>query len=244
MVTCPHCREEAVNDAHFCPYCGRGLQSKQISPLVAVLILMITFFIMIFGLPMLYVIDLPVNVYIPSVIGELMFLLIPLFYLLQKKVNVTKYIMFGSLKHVVPGLALGIGLFGVNIILNFVLTYLLGPSKLVEETNQAVIILLKESPATIMLVGGLIPGICEEFAFRSFLQNVLKRRYSFPVALLGGSIAFGLFHFDPQAVYLIVSFAMGLYLGYFYNRFQSYVMTATAHATNNIIGLAIFLLLA
>ena len=112
-----------------------------------------------------------------------------------------------------------------------------------EETNQAIIILLKESPAKIMVVGGLIPGISEEFAFRSFLQNVLKRRYSFPVALLGGSLAFGLLHFDPQATYSIASFAMGLYLGYFYNRFQSYVMTATAHATNNILGLTIFLLL-
>ena len=244
MVTCPNCREEAVNEARFCLYCGHRLYSKQVSPLAAVLILVLIFIITMFGLPVLYIIGLPVNVYILSAIGELMFLLIPLFYLLHKKVNLTKYIMFGSLKHVVPGFALGIGLFGVNIVLNFLLTYLLGPSKLVGETNQAFIILLKESPATIMLVGGLIPGISEEFAFRSFLQNALKSRYSFPVALLGGSIAFGLFHFDPQATYSIVSFVLGLYLGYFYNRFQSYVMTATAHATNNIISFAIFLFLA
>ena len=243
MVKCPKCDGEAPYESRFCPYCGSRLPSQEISPLAAILVLALTFIATVFGLSFLYIVDLPFTIQIVSAIGELMILLIPLLYMLHKKVNVRKYVMFGSLKHVGLGLGLGIGLMGLSVILGLFLTYLFGPSKIVEETNQAAIRLVKESPALMMLVAGLIPGICEEFAFRGFLQNALKKRYSFPVALLGASIMFGLFHPDPQATYTITSFTMGLYLGYFYNRFQSYVMTAIAHATNNIIGLVILLLI-
>lgn len=203
---------------------------------------MLIFFVIRFGLPILYIVNLPINVQFLWAIGELMFLLIPLIYLLNKKVNIMKYIMIGNLKHVGLGVVLGMGLWGLSLILSLSLIYLLGPSKVVEETNLALIPLIKDSPVSIMLVVGLIPGISEEFAFRSFLQNAFKSRYSFPTALLGASIAFSLFHFDPQVTYTIASFVMGLYLGYFYNRFQSYIMTATAHATNNIISLILLLI--
>ncbi len=243
MATCPNCDKEFPNEARFCPYCGYGLLNKQISPMEAVLILVLTFVIMVFGLPFLYTINFPMKFPVLSAIGELMFLLIPLIFLLHKKVNIRKYIMFGRLKHIGLGFGLGVGLWCLSFILSISLMYLLGPSKLVEETNLTLIPLVKESPTSMMLVVGFIPGICEEFAFRSFLQNAFKSRYSFPVSLVGASIAFGLFHFDPQAIYTIASFAIGLYLGYFYNRFQSYIMTSTAHATNNMISLALLLLL-
>jgi membrane protease YdiL (CAAX protease family) len=57
------------------------------------------------------------------------------------------------------------------------------------------------------------------------------------------SVAFGLFHFDPQFVYIISTIIAGLVLGYIYHRWNSYVVSAIAHSTLNLIVLA-FLLLA
>jgi len=149
--------------------------------------------------------------------------------------------MFGSLKHLVPGLGLGIALQGMSMILGLVLTYLLGPSTAVEESSQFIIDLTNQSPFGTMLFL-IIPGICEEFALRGFLQNALRRRYSPLVAIAGASLAFGLMHFDLQGTYIIMTFVIGLFLGYFYNRFRSYVMAATAHATFNMMTFAILML--
>jgi len=184
---------------------------------------------------------LPLTIPAITAMGEAMFLLIPLVYMLHRKVNVTRYVMLGSSRHVGLGLVLGICMLGVSFALSIVLTYFLGPSASVEEANRAVIGLARESPVAMMLVVTLA-GICEEFAFRGFLQNALRRRYSLVVALLGASLAFGISHFDPQGTYIIATFVAGLFLGYFYDRYQSYMLAATAHAIFNVITLAILVL--
>ena len=243
MSYCTECGTPLPTDteARFCPNCGARLYSPEISPLAAALILVLSFVAGILAFPIFFVAELPVATLIVSTIGELMFLFVPLFYMLHKKVNVTEYIMFGSLKHLVPGLGLGIALQGASIILGLLLTYLLGPSTAVEESNQLIIDLTNQSPFGTMLFL-LIPGICEEFALRGFLQNALKKRYSALVAVVGASLAFGLMHTDPQGTYMIMTFVIGLFLGYFYNRFRSYVMVATAHTTFNMMTFAILML--
>ena len=228
-------------EARFCPNCGARLYSPEISPLAAALVLGLSFVAGVLAFPILLVVELPVATLIVSTIGELMFLFGPLFYMLRKKVNVTEYIMFGNLKHLVPGLGLGIALQGVSIFLGLVLTYLFGPSTAVEESSQVIIDLTNQSPFSTMMFL-IIPGICEEFALRGFLQNALRRRYSPLVAITGASLAFGLMHFDPQGTYIIMTFVIGLFLGYFYNRFRSYVMAATAHTTFNMMTFAILML--
>jgi membrane protease YdiL (CAAX protease family) len=87
-----------------------------------------------------------------------------------------------------------------------------------------------------------LAGVCEEFAFRGFLQSAINRRYSFIPAVISSSVAFGLFHFDPQLVYILSAIAAGLTLGYIYHRWNSYVVSAIAHATVNLIVLATLLL--
>lgn len=228
-------------EARFCPNCGARLYSPGISPLAATLVLGLSYAASVLAFPILYVVELPAATLIISTIAELMFLLGPLFYMLRKKVNVTEYIMFGNLKHLVPGLGLGIALQGVSFILGLVLTYLLGPSAAVDESSRVIIDLANRSPFSTMLFL-IIPGICEEFALRGFLQNALRRRYSPIVAITGASLAFGLMHFDPQGTYIIMTFVIGLFLGYFYNRFRSYVMAATAHTTFNMMTFAILML--
>jgi len=241
MTECPKCGSEAPREARFCPYCGSKLPSQEISPLAALLVVVLAFVTALIGLPLLYLAGLPLTIPAISIVGELVIFLFPLIYMLHKRVNIADYIMFGSLKHFVPGLGLGIALQGISIILSLVLTYLLGPSTAMEETGRLIINLAKESPIATMLLL-LLPGLCEEFAFRCFLQNALARRYSMTLGLIGASLVFGLAHPDPQAVYIILSFAVGLLLGYFYSRFRSYVMVATAHATFNLITFALLVL--
>ena len=228
-------------EAHFCPNCGTRLHPPRISPLAAVLVLVLSFFASVAAFPILYVVDFSIAVLIVSMVGELMFLLVPLIYMLHKKVDVRQYIMIGNLRHLIIGLGLGIALQGLSIVLGFILTSLLGPSLAIEESNQVIVDMTKVSPAGTMLFL-LIPGICEEFAFRAFLQNALKNRYSRLVAILGSSLAFGVVHFDQQGIYMIVTFVIGLFLGYFYDRFRSYAGAATAHTTFNMATFAILML--
>jgi len=241
MTRCPKCANEAPAEARFCPHCGFRLPSQEISPLAAILVVALAFITAVFGLPLLYLAGLPLTLPAISVVGELVIFLFPLVYMVYKKVDVGEYVMFGRLKHFIPGLGLGIALQGISIILSLVLTYLLGPSVAIEETERLIINLARESPIATMLFL-LLPGLCEEFAFRCFLQNALARRYSLALGLIGSSLAFGLAHPDPQAIYIILTFVVGLLLGFFYSRFRSYVMVATAHATFNLITFALLVL--
>jgi len=93
-----------------------------------------------------------------------------------------------------------------------------------------------------------LAGICEEFAFRGFLQTSIFKStsatksstYAFVIAVLISAGVFGIFHFDPQAVYTIAAFITGLALGYIYHRWN-YTTSAMAHASMNLIVLALLL---
>jgi membrane protease YdiL (CAAX protease family) len=118
-----------------------------------------------------------------------------------------------------------------------------GQSEAVEESNKLIIDMSSSLEGLVLVIATLtLAGICEEFTFRGFLQNAINNKYSSGVALLASSLAFGLLHFDPQAVYTISAFLLGLVLGYVYHRWHSYTVSATAHATLNLIILALAVL--
>ncbi len=207
----------------------------------AVLVIVVTFFLVLFlGALIFLVLD-----YGPAlVLSELLILIVPLGYLLAKRVNIKRYVGLDiSPKLVILGVASGGLLLLVNIIVSAVLTSIFGISQAVEESN-AIILELSASPeGLIAVVAALaLAGVCEEFAFRGFLQNALTRRYSFIPAVIASASAFGLFHFDPQLVYIISALAAGLVLGYVYHRWN-YVVAAIAHSTMNLVVLVTLLLL-
>ena len=176
------------------------------------------------------------------VIGELLILIVPLVYLMLKRISIKTYVRIDlKPKYILLGIGFGGLLLLLNVVVSGLLTTVFGTSEAIEQSNTLLTNLSGSTFGIIAVVTSLsLAGVCEEFAFRGFLQNSLTRRYSFLPATIISAFVFGLFHFDPQLVYILAAFTSGLALGYIYHRWN-YVTAATAHSVMNIIVL-IFLL--
>jgi membrane protease YdiL (CAAX protease family) len=217
-------------------------EKSAISPLAAILTVAASFLLALFLGAIFY--DL-FGYAFAQISVELLLIVVPLGYMLYKKVNVKNYIKLEiKPKTVLLGVACGCFLFLFDVVISNILFSALGASKVVEESN-ALITDLSSSPRGLLLaiIALSSAGICEEFAFRGFLQTAVNSKYSFSTALFTSSLSFAvLLHFDPQAILTISAFLMGLLLGYIYHHWHSYTVSATAHATMNLIVLAAWLL--
>lgn len=214
---------------------------QTVSPLAAILAFIVSYLLLAFvgaaiALTLGYAFALPIS--------ELLIAVVPFAYMLSRHINIRRYI--GSEinpKIIILGLASGGILLFIDVIASSALTTIFGPSQAVQEQNK-IIIDISGSPVGLLsvIITMSLAGVCEEFTFRAFLQNAINRRYSFAFALTISSLAFGLTHFDPQLVHIISAFIAGLFLGYVYHRWNSYVISALAHSTLNLVVLAIYLL--
>ena len=213
---------------------------NEVSPLNAILVIAVTFFLVLF-LGAIFFLTLGEG---PALIlSELLILIVPLGFMLVKRVNIKSFVGLDvKPKFIMLGLALGALLLFVNIIVSLVLTSIFGVSQAVEESNAMITDLSSSTSGLIAVIAALtLAGVCEEFAFRGFLQSAINRRYSFIPAVAISAVAFGLFHFDPQLVYILSAIVAGLVLGYVYHRWNSYVVSAIAHSTVNLVVLAVLL---
>jgi membrane protease YdiL (CAAX protease family) len=211
-----------------------------VSPLNAILVVAVTFFLVLF-LGALFFLTLGEG---PAlVLSELLILIVPLGFMLVKRVNIKSFVGLDvKPKFIMLGLASGALLLFVDIIVSLVLTTIFGVSQAVEESNAMITDLSSSTSGLIAVIATLtLAGVCEEFAFRGFLQSAINRRYSFIPAVVISSVTFGLFHFDPQLVYILSAIVAGLVLGYVYHRWNSYVVSAIAHSTVNLVVLAALL---
>ena len=176
--------------------------------------------------------------------SELFILIVPLGYLLFKHVDIKRYVGLDvSPKLVFLGFASAGLLLVVDIAVSIALTAIFGESQVVQESNNTIIELSSTTEGLVWVALALgLAGICEEFAFRGFFQSTLTRRFSFIPAVIVSSVTFGLFHFDIQLVYILSATIAGLVLGYVYHRWNSYVVSAIAHSTLNLVVLATLLL--
>jgi membrane protease YdiL (CAAX protease family) len=218
-----------------------------VPPWEAALVIVVTFFVFLFvGGALLFTVgDGPT-----LVVGELLILIVPLIYLVSKRIDVKSYIKLDlKPKYVLLGIGFGGVLLLLNIVVSGALTVLLGESQAVQQSNNLIASLSATPFGFIAVAVSLaLAGICEEFAFRGFLQNSIFKSlaakisptYAFAVAVFISAAIFGLFHFDPQAVYTLSAFITGLALGYVYHKWN-YTTSATAHASMNLIVLALLL---
>ena len=209
--------------------------SSRVSLTGVTLVIVLTFISLLFLGGVLFIIE-PI---FAIVFSELIILIIPLSYLLLKRINIKSYVKADlKPKFFLIGIGMGIALLFLDIIVAATLTAIFGTSQAVEESNRIITDLSQSPVGLIAVVASLsLAGVCEEFAFRGFLQNTINRRYSFLPAVLVSAAIFGIFHFDPQLVYTLSAFIIGLFLGYVYHRWNSYVVSAVAHSTVNIIVL-------
>jgi membrane protease YdiL (CAAX protease family) len=185
------------------------------------------------------------NYGIAMVVAELLLTVVPLGYMLSKKINIKNYIRLElNPRSILLGVAIGSLLVYFDFLVAVALTSILGPSKAVEESNRRIANMIGSIDGLIFVTATLISaGVCEEFTFRGFLQTAINSRHSSWMAIVASAFAFGLLlHFDPQGVYTISAFLIGLVLGVVYYHWRSYTVCATAHVTLNLTILALSLL--
>ncbi|MEM3788789.1 MAG: CPBP family intramembrane glutamic endopeptidase [Candidatus Bathyarchaeia archaeon] len=178
------------------------------------------------------------------VAAEILLAVVPFGYMLSKKMDIKKYVRLElSPKNILLGVAVGSLLVYFDYLITIALTSLFGPSKAVEESSRIIAEMTSSVDGLILVAATFISaGICEEFTFRGFLQTAISGKYPAWIALVTSAFAFGLLlHFDPQGVYVIAAFLIGIGLGLVYQWSRSYTVCATAHATLNLIVLALSL---
>ena len=206
-----------------------------------VLVIIVTFFLAMLLGSLLF---LTIDIGLALILTELIILFVPLGYMLYKGIDVRRYIGLDiNPKLVILGFVSGVILLCVNIIVSLVLLAIFGESQAVIESNNMIAELSASSWGLVTVATALgLAGICEEFAFRGFLQSTLTRRISFIPAVFISSFTFGIFHFDPQLVYILSALSAGLVLGYVYHRWNSYVVAVIAHSSVNLLVLVVLLL--
>jgi membrane protease YdiL (CAAX protease family) len=212
-----------------------------VSSLEAILVIVVTFvLVMLLGGLFYLVLDTGLAL----VLSELLILIVPLAYLLYKGVDIKRYVGIDiNPKLVLWGFVSGAILLSVDITVSAVLLLVFGESQAVIDSNTMITDLSATPSGLIAVATALgLAGVCEEFAFRGFLQNALTRRYSFIPAVIVSAFVFGLFHFDPQLIYIISAMSAGLVLGYVYHHWNSYVVSAIAHSSVNLLVLVTLLL--
>ena len=185
------------------------------------------------------------------IIAELLILIVPLIYLLIKRIDIKSYVRIDlNPRYILIGLGCGGLLLLLNFAISGTLTYFFGTSNAVQQSNQLITTLSGQpSGFTAVAVSLVLAGICEEFAFRGFLQNSIFRsinagkfrKLALPVALVTAASVFGLFHLDPQGIYTLAAAISGLALGLIYYKWN-YTTSATAHAFMNILVLILLLI--
>lgn len=207
------------------------------------LILVATFVLFLFGGAFLIVLF---GFEFALVFSEILLVVLPLGYLEFRGINIREYVKLDlKIWFVVLGGLMGFVVFLYNVAVTTSLVTVFGVSVAVQEASRIVSEISSTPQGLLLLVVTLsLAGVCEEFTFRGFLQTSLKKKYPFWVVLLISSIAFGILHFDPQLVYTLSAFMTGLLLGYLYNRWNSIVVPIVAHASMNLIVLAISLFFA
>jgi membrane protease YdiL (CAAX protease family) len=212
-----------------------------VSPLEAVLVIVVTFFASIAFNIIFY---FAFGEALALVFSELVILIIPLGYLLYKRVDVKSYVGLDvNPELVLWGVVSAVILLAVDIGVSAVLLTVFGESQAVIDVNIRIVELTASPGGLIAVAAALgLAGVCEEFAFRGFLQNTLTRRFSFIPALIFSALVFGLFHPDPQLVYIISAMTAGIVLGYVYHRWNSYLVAVIAHSSVNLLVLVMLLL--
>ncbi len=92
--------------------------------------------------------------------------------------------------------------------------------------------------AVIIIGGGILVPMSEEFYFRGLIHNWFQSRMSYWPRILLSSAIFGMAHFDSPAV-VAASFILGIVNAIAYEKSKSLWLSIAIHAFNNTLALSI-----
>jgi membrane protease YdiL (CAAX protease family) len=135
--------------------------------------------------------------------------------------------------------------FGVGLLLVLVLEAVTGGT--ISQPRQVPAHLSVVGLVVTIVYGVVIAPIHEELFFRGILFRSIRDRHGFAWGALGSAVAFGLIHYLPGAwggTALLIGVMMftGFALAWFYERRGNIVANMIAHATFNVIGLTLILI--
>lgn len=156
----------------------------------------------------------------------LLLLILPFLFYYPYKINRKSYLQDDLLLTKGPSfqITLFIGLLSIAlyIILGYLLAAVLGIlqidlNKLIASPNLEI-----NDPGWTLFLLSLVPGIWEELAFRGYILQSLKKKYSINISIILSSILFGLYHFfnvinqDVMSAFfgVIMATSFGLIWGY------------------------------
>jgi membrane protease YdiL (CAAX protease family) len=175
-----------------------------------------------------------------AVVTELLIILLPILVLLRHRDRAAslKLERRPALRVLVVALS---GVLALAIVLSQV-SYWIGlvfpmPEILKASYLSAITARSPEELAVFIFAAALVPGFCEEVAFRGFFQQVFVVRYGVHGGVAAAALAFAVMHVDPWHV--VPLFLIGLYLGYLLVWTGSLWIPAAAHFLNNAASLCV-----
>ena len=137
-----------------------------------------------------------------------------------------------SFNVVLVGAILGAILFVVMAVVGFFLQrYVYSYSGLMRELRQ----LFKSLNWPTIIVISIMAGVSEELLFRGVLQSYLIEKSSVLLGIFVSSALFGLMHFYNK-LYILLTFLVGLFLGWLYYFTGSLLFVVVLHAVYDVLA--------
>jgi len=171
-------------------------------------------------------------------IGELLFILPPLLYLMQQNYPVRAVFRLHAIDRrlLLPSIALAISIPVLTDELDKLLGRIITIPPEIEELMRE--LLKAETPLDWLILftaAVLVAGIAEEMVFRGMLQKALERRFDINRAILLSAFFFALLHISPW--WLVQILILGALLGFLAWRSDSIIPGVILHCMNNLFAL-------
>ena len=139
-----------------------------------------------------------------------------------------------SVNVVLVGAALGAVLFVVMSITGFILQrYVSSYLELTLTLRQ----LFKNLNWPTIVIISVMAGVSEELLFRGVIQSYLIEKNSVLVGIVISSALFGLMHFYSR-LYILLTFTVGLFIGWLYYFTNSLLLVVVLHAVYDVLAFA------
>ena len=130
-------------------------------------------------------------------------------------------------------------LFGasINVLLSFLMALIPWPAEFIESQSESYSYVSAAPLLLAILSVSLVTGLTEEILFRGIIISRLRRSFSRTFAIAVSCIVFSVFHVTPVA--MTYTFIFAVFLGVFYNKYNSVWPPVICHAAFNLTAIGL-----